>query len=205
MCRKIYRPSIEEYFAERTVEQPVMQSDKLTLLFSGQEVAIIPTGRYEYTHPYNTLCSGLILNQDGCEPFTAELNGERILINSIKITYTPKEYVVPTSMANRICLDWNKSIVHYGYYGDTIQYECFIDVDMDTEFDLTKIKYHCLHPISVQVGNKTYKYNKPLLVGISCNGQNYPVQPKIRPINKEWKFSKFNINDKHTKDVEENI
>ena len=205
MCRKIYIPTIEEYLAERAIKQSVVQLGKLTLLFSGQKVAIIPTGRYEYTHPYNTLCSGLILNRDGYEPFTAELNGKRILINSVKIAYTPKEYAVPTSMANRICFDWNKSIVRYGYYGDTIQYECSIDVDMGAEFDLTKIKYHCLHPISVQVGNKTYKYNKPLLVGINYNGQTYPVQPKMQPINKDWKFSKFNINDKHTEDDEENM
>ena len=205
MCRKIYIPTIEEYLAERAIKQSVVQSGKLTLLFSGQKIAIIPTGRYEYTHPYNTLCSGLILNRDGYEPFTAELNGKRILINSVKIAYTPKEYAVPTSMANRICFDWNKSIVRYGYYGDTIQYECSIDVDMGAEFDLTKIKYHCLHPISVQVGNKTYKYNKPLLVGINYNGQTYPVQPKMQPINKGWKFSKFNINDKYTEDDEENM
>ena len=203
MCRKIYIPTIEEYLAERAIKQSVMQSGKLTLLFSGQKVAIIPTGRYEYTHPYNTLCSGLILNRDGCEPFTAELNGCKIPLNSITIRHTPKEYAIPADWLKWNSLDWNSSIVHYGYYGNTTQYECKIDVD--GEFDLAKLEYNCLYPISVRVGCKKYKFNKPILIGVSYNGRTYQVYRKLITTGYGWKFNKFDINDKHTKDVEENM
>ena len=37
MCRKIYIPTIEEYLAERAIKQSVVQSGKLTLLFSIQK------------------------------------------------------------------------------------------------------------------------------------------------------------------------
>ena len=181
MCRKIYIPTIEEYLAERAIKQSVVPSGKLILLFSGQKVAIIPTGRYEDTHPRNTLCRGLILNRDGCEPFTAELNGCKIPLNSITIRHTPKEYAIHADWLKSNSLDWNSSIVHYGYYGNTTQYECKIDVD--GEFDLTKLEYNCLCPISVRIGNREYRYNKPILVSVSYNGKIYQVCHKTRTTN----------------------
>ena len=190
MYRKVHIPTIEEYFAEQTVKQSVAQTGKLTLLFSGQEVAIIPTGRYDYTHPRNTLCCGLILNMDSYDPFVAEFNGHRIPLCDVKIVYTPKVYLLPDEWATRECIDWNSSIVHYGYHCDTTQYEC--EIEVDDMLDLTKLEYNCLYPISVRVGSKTYRYNKPILVGVSYNGKTYQVHHKVKTTN-------------NTKDVEENM
>ena len=170
MCRMVFIP---ELFTEPT---------KLTFICEGQEVAIIPTGRYDYIHPHNTLCSGLILNIDGYDPFTSELNGHRIsLISEVKIVYTPIEYVLPDEWATRACIDWNRSIVRYGYYCDTTQYEC--EIEVNDMFDLTKLEYNCLYPISVRVGGKTYRYNKPILVGVSYNGKTYQVHHKVKTTN----------------------
>ena len=137
------------------IPELLTEPTKLTFICEGQEVAIIPTGRYDYIHPRNTLCSGLILNIDGYDPFTAELNGYRISLCDVKIVYTPIEYVLPDEWATRECIDWNRSIVRYGYYCDTTQYE--YEIEVNDMFDLTKLEYNCLYPISVRVGSKTYQ------------------------------------------------
>lgn len=166
MFRRVYIPLLTE-------------PTQLSFICEGQEVAIMPTGRYDYAHPRNTLCSGLILNIDGYEPFTAELNGRiKIALGDVKIVYTPMEYILPDEWATRECLDWNSSIVHYGYYCDTTQYEC--EIEVDGMFDVTKIEFNCLYPISVRVGSKTYRYNKPILVGVSYNGKTYQIHHKVK-------------------------
>ena len=167
MYRHVYIPDL------------LTEPTQLSFICEGQEVAIIPTGRYDYAHPRNTLCSGLILNIDGYEPFTAELNGRiKIALGDVKIVYTPMEYILPDEWATRECLDWNSSIVHYGSYCDTTQYEC--EIEVDDMFDLTKLEFNCLYPISVRVGSKTYRYNKPILVGVSYNGKTYQIHHKVK-------------------------
>ena len=167
MYRHVYIPDL------------LTEPTQLSFICEGQEVAIIPTGRYDYAHPRNTLCSGLILNIDGYEPFTAELNGRiKIALGDVKIVYTPMEYILPDEWATRECLDWNSSIVHYGSYCDTTQYEC--EIEVDGMFDVTKIEFNCLYPISVRVGSKTYRYNKPILVGVSYNGKTYQIHHKVK-------------------------
>lgn len=36
---------------------------------------------------------------------------------------------------------------------------------------------------------------------MNYRGKTYPAQPKIQSVNKDWRFNKFNIYDKYTKDV----
>ena len=200
MSRKVY---FHELLEECAIKESAVTTGKLQFLFTGREVAIMPTDRYEPTHPRNTLCCGLILNIEGLDPFTAELNGYKRSLNRTTIRYTPKEYNIPIDWLKCNSLDWNRSIVYYDYFGNTTQYELWIDVN--GEFDLSKLEYNCLYPISVQVGGKKYKFNKPILVGVNYDGRTYQMYRKLRDVGSGWKFSKLNINNKHTEDVEENM
>ena len=200
MCRKVY---FHELLEECAIKKSAVTTGKLQFLFTGREVAIMPTDRYEPTHPRNTLCCGLILNIEGFDPFTAELNGYKMSLNRTAIRYTPKEYNIPIDWLKCNSLDWNRSIVYYDYFGNTTQYELWIDVN--GEFDLSKLEYNCLYPISVQVGGKKYKFNKPILVGVNYDGRTYQMYRKLRAVGSGWKFSKLNVSYENAKDVKENM
>jgi hypothetical protein len=200
MCRKVY---FHESLGECAIKKSAVTTGKLKFLFTGREVAIMPTDRYEPTHPRNSLCCGLILNIEGFEPFTAELNGYKMPLNRTAIRYTPKEYNIPIDWLKYNSLDWNRSIVYDDYFGNTTQYELWIDVN--GEFDLSKLEYNCLYPISVQVGGKKYKFNKPILVGVNYDGRTYQMYRKLRAVDRGWKFSKLNVSYENTKDVKENM
>lgn len=200
MSRKVY---FHELLEECAIKESAVTTGKLQFLFTGREVAIMPTDRYEPTHPRNTLCCGLILNIEGLDPFTAELNGYKRSLNRTTIRYTPKEYNIPIDWLKCNSLDWNRSIVYYDYFGNTTQYELWIDVN--GEFDLSKLEYNCLYPISVQVGGKKYKFNKPILVGVNYDGRTYQMYRKLRAVNSGWEFSKLNVSYENTKDIKENM
>lgn len=202
MCRKVY---FHELLGECAIKKSAVTTGKLKFLFTGREVAIMPTDRYEPTHPRNTLCCGLILNIEGFEPFTAELNGYKMPLNRTAIRYTPKEYNIPIDWLKCNSLDWNRSIVYDDYCGNTTQYELWIDVN--GEFDLSKLEYNCLYPISVQVGGKKYKFNKPILVGVNYDGRTYQVHRKKSVVGmvSGWKFSKLNVSYENAKDIKENM
>lgn len=200
MSRKVY---FHELLEECAIKKSAVTTGKLQFLFTGREVAIMPTDRYEPTHPRNTLCCGLILNIEGFDPFTAELNGYKRSLNRTTIRYTPKEYNIPIDWLKCNSLDWNRSIVYYDYFGNTTQYELWIDVN--GEFDLSKLEYNCLYPISVQVGGKKYKFNKPILVGVNYDGRTYQMYRKLRAVGSGWKFSKLNVSYENAKDVKENM
>ncbi|MBO7264480.1 MAG: hypothetical protein J6U93_08190 [Alistipes sp.] len=200
MSRKVY---FHELLEECAIKESAVTTGKLQFLFTGREVAIMPTDRYEPTHPRNTLCCGLILNIEGLDPFTAELNGYKMSLNRTTIRYTPKEYNIPIDWLKCNSLDWNRSIVYYDYFGNTTQYELWIDVN--GEFDLSKLEYNCLYPISVQVGGKKYKFNKPILVGVNYDGRTYQMYRKLRTVDSGWEFSKLNVSYENAKDVKENM
>lgn len=200
MSRKVY---FHELLEECAIKESAVTTGKLQFLFTGREVAIMPTDRYEPTQPRNTLCCGLILNIEGFDPFTAELNGYKRSLNRTTIRYTPKEYNIPIDWLKCNSLDWNRSIVYYDHFGNTTQYELWIDVN--GEFDLSKLEYNCLYPISVQVGGKKYKFNKPILVGVNYDGRTYQMYRKLRAVGSGWKFSKLNVSYENAKDVKENM
>ena len=138
-----------------------------------------------------TLCRGLVFNDYGRYTIFVEVDGKRIQPDFNNVTRMPREFVAPTEWQNKK-LDWNRCI-YRSLYG-----EFCCDIEVDGEFNEKLLQYNVVYPASIRVGKKVYRYNRPILTGVSYNGKDYKLLPLLRPVVDEWTLDGFEIPEYNT-------
>ena len=174
MSRKIFiepLKSLDDFMEQNRAdaEAKAIEEGKAILRISGDSIHIRAKDRYEViTHGF--LCGGIIFNTQGYYPLDIELNGADIIANSTQIVCTPAEFILDEDRTTTKSLDWS-GCLRTGHG----RYKCEIDIDSD--FSIDKLQYHCIRPVVVRVGVKAYRYAKPILQDIIYKGRKYPVLP----------------------------
>ena len=190
MSRKIFiKPleSLDDFVEQKRVdaEAKAIEEGKAILRISGDSIHIRAKDGYKViTHDF--LCGGIIFNTQGYYPLDIEFNGAHIIANSNQIVCTPAEFILDEERTTTKSLDWS-GCLRTGHG----RYKCEIDIDSD--FSIDKLQYHCIRPVVVRVGGKAYRYAKPILQDIIYKGRKYPVLPvkKKLPDNKQHNQNKI--------------
>ena len=174
MSRKIFIEPLKSLddFVEQNIadaEAKAIEEGKAILRISGDSIHIRAKDGYGViTHDF--LCGGIIFNTQGYYPLDIEFNGAHIIANSNQIVCTPAEFILDEERITTKSLDWS-GCLRTGHG----RYKCEIDIDSD--FSIDKLQYHCIRPVVVRVGGKAYRYAKPILQDIIYKGRKYPVLP----------------------------
>ena len=104
-----------------------------------------------------------------------------------KIICQAQEFVASKEWLSTKQLDWKSSI---NKWQNT---ECACEIEIEGEFDERLLRYNVTYPISVRVGKKIYRYNRPILTSIDYNGTTYSLFEVIRPITNEKMLDGFEI------------
>lgn len=172
MSRKIFiepLKSLDDFMEQKRAdaEAKAIEEGKAILRISGDSIHIRAKNRYEViTHGF--LCGGIIFNTQGYYPLDIEFNGAHIIANSNQIVCTPAEFILDEERTTAKSLDWS-GCLRTGHG----RYKCEIDIDSD--FSIDKLQYHCIRPVVVRVGGKAYRYAKPILVGVNYDGKTYQM------------------------------
>lgn len=122
-----------------------------------------------------TLCRGLVFNNYGSYSISVEVDGKRIHPSFDNVNRTPKEFIISKEWQNKK-LDWNSCICK------SLDIEFYCDIEVDVEFDEKLLQYDVVYPASIRVGKKVYRYNRPILTGVSYNGKDYKLYPFRRKL-----------------------
>ena len=190
MSRKIFiepLKSLDDFVEQNRTEAEAkaIEEGKAILRISGDSIHIRAKDGYKViTHDF--LCGGIIFNTQGYYPLDIEFNGAHIIANSNQIVCTPAEFILDEERTTTKSLDWS-GCLRTGHG----RYKCEIDIDSD--FSIDKLQYHCIRPVVVRVGGKAYRYAKPILQDIIYKGRKYPVLPvkKKLPDNKQHNQNKI--------------
>lgn len=154
----------------------IIDHDKKTILLQvyGESVdlALVETDREVWRE---TLCRGLVFNNYGSYSISVEVDGIRIHPSFNNVNRIPKEFITSKEWQNKK-LDWNSCICK------SLDIEFYCDIEVDAEFDEKLLQYNVVYPVSIRVGRKVYRYNRPILTGVNYNGKDYKLYPFRRKL-----------------------
>ena len=167
----------------------IIDHDKKTILLQvyGESIDLDLVETNQIQCP-ETLCRGLVFNDYGRYTIFVEVDGNRIQPDFNNVTRIPREFVAPTEWQNKK-LDWDRCIYR------SLDGEFCCDIEVDGEFNEKLLQYNVVYPASIRVGKKVYRYNRPILTGVSYNGKDYKLFPRERPVVDEWTLDGFEIPD----------
>ena len=169
-----------------------MESKKVWLTFRGEGVSVsLPGSHKVLCFPHEQLCRGLIFEESNHCSISIEVEARTFLPDFIKAIYRTKEFVAPQEWLSTKRLDWNHCINKW----QNTEWAC--EIEIEREFDERLVRYNVTYPISVRVGKKIYRYNRPMLTSIDYNGTTYSLFEVIRPITNEKMLDGFGESQIH--------
>lgn len=165
-----------------------MECKKVWLTFRGEGVSVsLPGSHKVLCVPHEHLCSGIIFEEYNHCYTSIEVEERTFLPDFSKVIYRTKEFVAPQEWLSTKRLDWNHCINKW----QNTEWTC--EIEVYGEFDERLVRYNVIQPVSVRVGKKIYRYNRPILTSINYNGTTYSLFEVIRPIINEWTLDGFEI------------
>lgn len=165
-----------------------MECKKVWLTFRGEGVSVsLPGSHKVLCFPREHLCRGLIFEESNHCSISIEIEGQRFSPDFSKVICQAQEFVASKEWLSTKQLDWKSSI---NKWQNT---ECACEIEIEGEFDERLLRYNVTYPISVRVGKKIYRYNRPILTSIDYNGTTYSLFEVIRPITNEKMLDGFEI------------
>lgn len=165
-----------------------MESKKVWLTFRGEGVSVSLVDSHKVLcFPREQLCRGLIFEESNHCSISIEVEARTFLPDFSKAIYRTKEFVAPQGWLSTKQLDWNSSINKW----QNTEWSC--EIEIEREFDERLLRYNVTYPISVRVGKKIYRYNRPILTSVDYNGTTYSLFEVIRPIINEWTLDGLEI------------
>lgn len=146
---------------------------KVPLTITGESVSISLFDRFQLTG-VDFLCDGVIYTDNCNSALCVEVDDTPIAINWDNADYYEREVVASDKWTTIKHLDWNRSLNKLG----GVKYCC--EIECKGGFDVQKLRYNVAHPIIVRIGEKAYKYNRPLLTDVSYDGVTYRLSPYIK-------------------------
>lgn len=179
--------------AEGNKDDKTQCKDVVQLIFYGEGVSLsLVDAHIVLCLPPEELCRGLVFNDYAPYSISIEVNGQKIQPVYKDINLSHKEFVAPKEWQTTKKLDWNRSVNKW----QDGKFCCSIEVD--GKFDEKMLRYNIAYPASIRVGKKVYRYNRPILTGISYNGKDYKLLPLLRPVVDEWTLDGFEIPEYNT-------
>ena len=165
-----------------------MECKKVWLTFRGEGVSVSLVDSHKVLCvPTERLCRGLAFNKSNHCSISIEIEGQRFSPDFSKVICQAQEFVASKEWISTKQLDWKSSI---NKWQNT---ECACEIEIEGEFDERLLRYNVTYPISVRVGKKIYRYNRPILTSIDYNGTTYSLFEVIRPITNEKMLDGFEI------------
>ena len=165
-----------------------MESKKVWLTFRGEGVSVNLVDSHKVLCvPTERLYRGLAFNKSNHCSISIEVEARTFLPDFSKAIYRTKEFVAPQEWLSTKRLDWNHCINKW----QNTEWAC--EIEVYGEFDERLVRYNVIQPVSVRVGKKIYRYNRPILTSINYNGTTYSLYEVIRPIINEWTLDGFEI------------
>ena len=165
-----------------------MESKKVWLTFRGEGVSVSLVDSHKVLCvPTERLCRGLAFNKSNHCSISIEIEGQRFSPDFSKVICQAQEFVASKEWLSTKRLDWNHCI------NKRQNTECACEIEIEGEFDERLLRYNVTYPISVRVGKKIYRYNRPILTSIDYNGTTYSLFEVIRPITNEKMLDGFEI------------
>ena len=165
-----------------------MECKKVWLTFRGEGVSVSLVDSHKVLCvPTERLCRGLAFNKSNHCSISIEIEGQRFSPDFSKVICQAQEFVASKEWLSTKQLDWKSSI---NKWQNT---ECACEIEIEGEFDERLLRYNVTYPISVRVGKKIYRYNRPILTSIDYNGTTYSLFEVIRPITNEKMLDGFEI------------
>lgn len=165
-----------------------MESKNVWLTFRGEGVSVSLVDSHEVLCvPSERLCRGLIFDESNHCSIRIEGEVRTFLPDFGKAIYCTQEFVASKEWLSTKRLDWNSSINKL----QNTEWGC--EIEIEGEFDEGLLRYNVTQPVSVRVGKKIYRYNRPILTSIVYNGKTYSLHQVIRPIINEWMLDGFEI------------
>jgi hypothetical protein len=165
-----------------------MESKKVWLTFRGEGVSVSLSDSHKMLcFPREQLCRRLIFEESNHCSISIEIEGQRFSPDFSKVICQAQEFVASKEWLSTKQLDWKSSI---NKWQNT---ECACEIEIEGEFDERLLRYNVTYPISVRVGKKIYRYNRPILTSIDYNGTTYSLFEVIRPITNEKMLDGFEI------------
>lgn len=179
--------------AEGNKDDKTQCKDVVHLIFYGEGVSLSLVDAHRVLClPPEELCRGLVFNDYAPYSISIEVNGQKIQPVYKDINLSHKEFVAPKEWQTTKKLDWNRSVNKW----QDGKFCCSIEVD--GKFDEKMLRYNIAYPASIRVGKKVYRYNRPILTGVSYNGKDYKLLPLLRPVVDEWTLDGFEIPEYNT-------
>lgn len=179
--------------AEGNKDDKTQCKDVVQLIFYGEGVSLSLVDAHRVLClPPKELCRGLVFNDYAPYSISIEVNGQKIQPVYKDINLSHKEFVAPKEWQTTKKLDWNRSVNKW----QDGKFCCSIEVD--GKFDEKMLRYNIAYPASIRVGKKVYRYNRPILTGVSYNGKDYKLLPLLRPVVDEWTLDGFEIPEYNT-------
>ena len=165
-----------------------MECKKVWLTFRGEGVSVSLVDSHKVLCvPTERLCRGLAFNKSNHCSISIEIEGQRFSPDFSKVICQAQEFVASKEWLSTKRLDWNHCINKW----QNTEWAC--EIEIEREFDERLVRYNVTYPISVRVGKKIYRYNRPILTSIDYNGTTYSLFEVIRPITNEKMLDGFEI------------
>ena len=176
--------------AESNKDDKTQCKDVVHLIFRGEGVSLsLVDAHIVLCLPPEELCRGLVFNDYAPYSISIEVNGRKIQPVYKDINLSHKEFVAPKEWQTTKKLDWNRCVNKW----QDGKFCCSIEVD--GKFDEKMLRYNIAYPVSVRVGGKSYRYNRPILTSVDYKGANYSLVPYIRHTIDDWTLDGFEIPD----------
>ena len=188
ICKKVFIEQLKELNEEYEQDNKKKKTVSIEVYGERVDLDLVETNQIQCPE---TLCRGLVFNDYGRYTIFVEVDGKRIQPDFNNVTRIPREFVAPTEWQNKK-LDWDRCIYR------SLDGEFCCDIEVDGEFNEKLLQYNVVYPTSIRVGKKVYRYNRPILTGVSYNGKDYKLLPLLRPVVDEWTLDGFEIPEYNT-------
>ena len=186
ICKKVFIEPLKELNEEYEQDNKKKKTVSIEVYGERVDLDLVETNQIQCPE---TLCRGLVFNDYGRYTIFVEVDGKRIQPDFNNVTRMPREFVAPKEWQTTKKLDWNRSVNKW----QDGKFCCSIEVD--GKFDEKMLRYNIAYPVSIRVGKKVYRYNRPILTSVDYKGANYSLIPYIRHTINDWTLDGFEIPD----------